>query len=202
MKPGKTRSVRPRDAATLVLVRDGPAGLEVLMGRRVAAHRFMPNMFVFPGGRVDAGDARATVFRDLAPEVATRLGRQARAIGVAAIRETHEETGLVLGREVDGRVEADLSGLDVLARAITPPDSPIRFHARFLLARAETATGTLGGSGELVELGFRPLAEALRLPLADITEFILQDLERDGLGRRPTFKLYSYRRNRPVIRHG
>jgi 8-oxo-dGTP pyrophosphatase MutT (NUDIX family) len=196
------RGVRPRDAATLVLLREGTAGLEVLMGRRVAAHRFMPNMYVFPGGRIDPADAKAPVLRDLAPDVAARLGRQARAIGVAAIRETHEETGLVLGREVDGRVEADLSGLDVLARAITPPDSPIRFHARFLVARAEGATGTLGGSGELVELGFRPLDEALRLPLADITEFILQDLARDGIGRRPTVKLYSYRRNRPVIRHG
>ncbi|MBN9527459.1 MAG: NUDIX domain-containing protein [Alphaproteobacteria bacterium] len=194
--------MRPRDAATLVLLREGTAGLEVLMGRRVAAHRFMPNMYVFPGGRIDPADAKAPVLRDLAPDVAARLGRQARAIGVAAIRETHEETGLVLGREVDGRVEADLSGLDVLARAITPPDSPIRFHARFLVARAEGATGTLGGSGELVELGFRPLDEALRLPLADITEFILQDLARDGIGRRPTVKLYSYRRNRPVIRHG
>ncbi len=196
------RGVRPRDAATLVLLREGTAGLEVLMGRRVAAHRFMPNMYVFPGGRIDPADARAPVLRDLAPDVAARLGRQARAIGVAAIRETHEETGLVLGREVDGRVEADLSGLDVLARAITPPDSPIRFHARFLVARAEGASGTLGGSGELVELGFRPLDEALRLPLADITEFILRDLARDGIGRRPTVKLYSYRRNRPVIRHG
>ncbi|MGQ3073511.1 MAG: NUDIX hydrolase [Ferrovibrionaceae bacterium] len=194
--------MRPRDAATLVLLREGTAGLEVLMGRRVAAHRFMPNMYVFPGGRIDPADAKAPVLRDLAPDVAARLGRQARAIGVAAIRETHEETGLVLGREVDGRVEADLSGLDVLARAITPPDSPIRFHARFLVARAEGATGTLGGSGELVELGFRPLDEALRLPLADITEFILRDLARDGIGRRPTVKLYSYRRNRPVIRHG
>lgn len=196
------RGVRPRDAATLVLLREGTAGLEVLMGRRVAAHRFMPNMYVFPGGRIDPADAKAPVLRDLAPDVAARLGRQARAIGVAAIRETHEETGLVLGREVDGRVEADLSGLDVLARAITPPDSPIRFHARFLVARAEGATGTLGGSGELVELGFRPLDEALRLALADITEFILRDLARDGIGRRPTVKLYSYRRNRPVIRHG
>ncbi|MGU7719307.1 hypothetical protein, partial [Escherichia coli] len=95
-------------------------------------------------GRVDAGDARAPVLRDLAPDVAARLGRQARALGVAAIRETHEETGLMLGREVDGRLQPDLSGLDVLARAITPPDSPIRFHARFLVARAEGATGTLG----------------------------------------------------------
>jgi 8-oxo-dGTP pyrophosphatase MutT (NUDIX family) len=162
----------------------------------------MPNMYVFPGGRIDPADAKAPVLRDLAPDVAARLGRQARAIGVAAIRETHEETGLVLGREVDGRLQPDLSGLDVLARAITPPDSPIRFHARFLVARAEGATGTLGGSGELVELGFRPLDEALRLPLADITEFILRDLARDGIGRRPTVKLYSYRRNRPVIRHG
>lgn len=202
MKPQGNKPVRPRDAATLILVREGSAGLEVLMGRRAAAHRFMPNMFVFPGGRVDAADAKAPVFRDLDPAVAARLGRQARAIGVAAIRETHEETGLILGREVDGRIEADLSGLDVLARAITPPDSPIRFHARFLAARADGATGTLGGSGELIELGFRPLDEALRLPLADITEFILRDLASHGIGRRPTLKLYSYRRNRPVIRHG
>ena len=53
------------------------------MGVRSARHRFMPSRLVFPGGRVDPADARTAVYRDLDPEVATRLGRQARAIELA-----------------------------------------------------------------------------------------------------------------------
>ena len=54
------RTVRPRDAASLIVWRIGPAGPEVLMGQRHAKHRFMPDVMVFPGGRVDAdGSARS-----------------------------------------------------------------------------------------------------------------------------------------------
>ena len=57
--PGaKPRAVRPRDAATLILIRRSPARTEVLMGRRSAAHRFMPGKYVFPGGRLDAAILR------------------------------------------------------------------------------------------------------------------------------------------------
>ena len=52
----KPKATRPRDAATLILVR---GGREVMMGQRSKGHVFMPDKWVFPGGRVDPGDARA-----------------------------------------------------------------------------------------------------------------------------------------------
>ncbi len=96
------RAVKPKDAATLILVRDGDHGPRVLMGKRAAGHKFMPNKFVFPGGKVDLGDGRLTPPHDLHPAVLKRLSKdcsesRARALGMAAIRETYEETGLVLG---------------------------------------------------------------------------------------------------------
>ena len=73
-------------------------------------------------------------------------------VAVAAVRETYEETGLLLGRLIAGRLEPALSGLDHIVRAITPTDSPIRFHARFFLADIASASGTLRGNGELLDL--------------------------------------------------
>ena len=52
------RAVRPKDAATLLIVRRGAGEPRVLMGQRSAQHKFMPNKFVFPGGKVDVGDGR------------------------------------------------------------------------------------------------------------------------------------------------
>src|SRR6187431_616429 len=89
---GPTRAVRPRDAATLLIVRRDGSVPRVLMGKRAASHKFMPNKFVFPGGRVDAGDSRIVPPHDLHPEVMKRLLRgcsatRARALALAAIRE-------------------------------------------------------------------------------------------------------------------
>jgi len=71
LKPGGERPVeqidkkypylRPRDAATLILVRQRGKIPEVLLGCRDAKHAFMPNRYVFPGGRVDPADARVPV---------------------------------------------------------------------------------------------------------------------------------------------
>ena len=52
------RAARPRDSATLILVRKDKAEAQILMGKRSAEHAFMPNKFVFPGGKVDPADAR------------------------------------------------------------------------------------------------------------------------------------------------
>ena len=192
------RPARPRDAASLVLWRAGPEGPEVLMGRRSSRHRFLPDMFVFPGGRLDAEDY-ARIKGALRPEVARRMAlhveaRKAAALGAAAIRETEEETGLKLEH---------LGQLDYVARAITPPTSPIRFHGRFFFADAGATEGTLGGSGELIDLAFRPIRVSLALRVADITEFILGEIDRllGAPGEKPAAIFWHYRNGRRIVSH-
>ena len=94
----KGRAVRPKDAATLIIVRRDAKQAKILMGKRAAGHKFMPNKFVFPGGKVDPGDGRIRPPNDFHPDVLKRLVKgcsesRARALGLAAIRETFEETG-------------------------------------------------------------------------------------------------------------
>jgi 8-oxo-dGTP pyrophosphatase MutT (NUDIX family) len=168
------------------------------MGRRSSRHRFLPDMFVFPGGRLDAEDY-ARVKGALRPEVARRMAlhveaRKAAALGAAAIRETEEETGLKLEH---------LGQLDYVARAITPPASPIRFHGRFFFADAGATEGTLGGSGELIDLAFRPIRVSLALRVADITEFILGEIDRllGAPGAKPAAIFWHYRNGRRIVSH-
>lgn len=172
------------------------------MGRRARAHRFMPEVFVFPGGGVHRGDARARATSELRPPVRERLEERApaslaRALGVAALRETWEETGLALG-SVDGEALApDLARLDYIFRAITPTDSPMRFHARFFTAPAAGATGELRSNGELLDLDWFTLERARRLPLIDVTLDVLDELERHLRGTRaPRVPLFHYRNGR------
>jgi len=207
--PEGARPARPRDAASLILHRPGAHGAEVLMGRRATRHRFMPDVYVFPGGRLDPADAGIVPLRPLRPEVVARFAgvctpRRAQALAVAAVREAHEETGLLLGKLDASGLRPDLGGLDVLARAITPSASPIRFHARFFIAEGGTARGALGGSGELLDLHWVPLAEALKLPLADVTEFMLGEIGRRLAAARldGAVPLWGYRRGSVRVRRG
>ncbi|WP_245583973.1 NUDIX hydrolase [Rubritepida flocculans] len=178
---GRTaRRVTPKDAASLLLWREGPRGVEVLMGRRHHALRFMPGVLVFPGGRVDRGDYRAPALSELSPltrrmlEVSARPSL-ARALAVAAARELHEETALLLGELREGRLAPDLAPLSYLCRAITPVGRPLRFHARFLIAPAEAARGAIQGSGELEELRFFPMDDLAGQPVMNITALILAE---------------------------
>lgn len=186
--PPRRRAVRPRNAASLIVWRPGAAGgePELLMGMRHAKHRFMPSVLVFPGGAVDAADHRAPAMSELTPETRRRLEHRAtpslaRALAVAAARELFEETGLVLGeRRGEERIAPDLAALDYLCRAVTPPSRAIRFNARFLVASADRVSGEIRGSGELEELGWFPIAQALEAPLAPITRMMLGEV-RDWL---------------------
>jgi 8-oxo-dGTP pyrophosphatase MutT (NUDIX family) len=192
------RAVRPRDAASLILIRHAEAGAEVLMGRRPPRSAFAPDVFVFPGGRLERADFDTRPSRPLDPACARRAGatpKIAQALACAAVRETVEETGLTLGDPA----APDLSSLTLLARAITPSNSPIRFHARFFMTDAANAQGELGGDDELADLAFRPLPEALRLPLFDITEALLRTLL-ESAGRAPDPYLFAYRSGRPALR--
>ena len=174
------------------------------MGRRHAGHAFMPGKFVFPGGAVEPGDRRMSVAGPLDAIVEAKLLEKtrhsspdfARALALAALRETFEETGLALGVADCGAPENPpagawtrfaatgvypaLDGLDFLARAITPPGRARRFDARFFVADASLvahrAPGVVHADAELVELVWARLDEALELDIALITRLALGEL--------------------------
>lgn len=194
----------PRDAATLMLIdRTGPQPT-VLMGRRHASHKFMPGKFVFPGGRIEAADQAMGAASELAAGAAAKVALRprdeqvppARAFPLCAIRETFEETGLMLG--VKGKAPAiapnaeweafasagvlpDLANIHFIARAITPPRRPKRFDTRFFTADAQMVAhkvdGVVGPDSELVELVWIPIKDAKTLDLPTITATILEELE-------------------------
>ena len=182
------KSQLPRDAATLIVVRRDDDRPRILLGQRHGSHAFMPNKFVFPGGRLDAADSRVRPARDLHETTLAKLmirmrvrptAARARGLAQAAIREAYEETGLLVGRS-SAEAPPDLSGLVFFARAITPPSRSRRFDSRFFIADAATV-GNLdrpehAGSGELLDLSWFRLAEALALDLPEITKDILARL--------------------------
>lgn len=172
----KPKAMKPRDAATLILVR---GGREVMLGQRAKGHVFMPDKWVFPGGRVDPGDARLPAAAELRPETEAllRLGgvvrRPPRAFALAAVRETREEAGLVLG----GSAGADLAKFDFICRAVTPPGRTRRFDARFFMADAEQvlADDRPAGGDELLHVRWFPMEDAEALDLPSITRFVLKE---------------------------
>lgn len=197
---------RPKDAATLILTRKGKAGSEVLMGRRAPGHVFMASKWVFPGGKVERSDAFAAFATDLSPADAGRLVREVtrsrgRALALAAVRETYEETGLLLAEPAPVASVAggwrefravgalpDLAALSYVARAITPPGRTRRFDARFFMADASALLHPepTAGSGELDEIAWLPLTEARALDLPAITRFVLGEVaERLAHPKRP-----------------
>jgi 8-oxo-dGTP pyrophosphatase MutT (NUDIX family) len=192
-------AVRPRNAATLILVRRTAKAPEILMGRRARGHDFMPGKWVFPGGRVDRGDFAAPAADELAPEVEAKLRLTAprrptlpRALAMAAVRETWEEVGLMLAKPAPARpaagpwrgfIEAgalpDLSALHFIARAITPPMIGKRFDARFFMAEASALLSQerTDGSGELDEIAWIPIPEVGDFDLPNVTKFVVKELE-------------------------
>ena len=173
--PPRPRAVRPRHAASLIVYRHDHSGVSMLMGMRGAKHRFMPNRLVFPGGAVDRADLNAPCTTPLSAQTEHLLRKNANeklanGLGIAAARELHEETGLSLGNP------PRLDALHLLARAVTPPPSPIRFNARFFAVDATHVSGTLGGDGELEGLRYYEMQEALALDLAMPTRRVLERL--------------------------
>lgn len=165
------------DAATLVVVDQRSAVPRVLMGRRSLTARFLPGHDVFPGGAVDPEDHDAVVATEPNALVLAHLGRAARpglarALAIAAARELSEETGLSLGEP------PHLGGLRYLCRAVTPPVSPIRFDARFLVVdremlQAASPDEPLLVGGELHDLAWRNLDDLASLRLAPPTRAAL-----------------------------
>jgi 8-oxo-dGTP pyrophosphatase MutT (NUDIX family) len=198
-------TIRPKDAATLIILERREGEPRVLMGRRHAGHRFMPGKFVFPGGRIETGDRGASAVGALSARAAEALmartrrpsPARGRALALAAIRETFEETGLLLGtagggapgRTIAGPWAAfaergilpNLDAMQFVARAITPPRRPKRFDTRFFTIDRDAIAGEVGGvvgpQAELTELAWVSLSEARRLDLPTITGVILDELE-------------------------
>jgi 8-oxo-dGTP pyrophosphatase MutT (NUDIX family) len=168
-------TIRAKHAASLIVLRHANNEPHMLMGLRGAKHRFMPNRLVFPGGRVDRADLTAPHATPLSAATERALRKKANmrlafGLAAAAARELEEETGLSLGSP------PRLDGLHYLARAVTPPGSPIRFNARFLMVEERHVSGELGGDGELEGLRFYGMTEALALQLALPTRLVLERL--------------------------
>ncbi|HXC55506.1 MAG TPA: hypothetical protein VNU97_09435 [Rhizomicrobium sp.] len=216
--------LRPKDAATLVLVKREGAVARVLMGQRHGNMAFMANKYVFPGGRLDPGDMRIPVGRDLRPEVAARaaLGTtpaRARGLALAAIRETFEETGILLGERADKvpRTRAPawkkffahgivprLDTLEMIARAVTPPNRTRRFDARFFMADAGLIVHELAGAEteELLTPAWLTIDEARALDLPSITRTVLDEVEARVAGdtARPA-PFYRFSRGKSSLVH-
>lgn len=188
----------PRPAASLILTRGarvgGRGGLQVLMGRRPDSARFMPGVWVFPGGGLEpaldglepAGRPPALCARRLAAAPGPEADPPSPgALAACALREAVEETGLSL--------RSDAAALRFAFRAVTPPSRPIRFDARFLLGEAEAlCAGPLdafGGDGELGGLAWLTLDAARDRPTAFVTGVLLEELAAafDQLGAEAIF---------------
>lgn len=166
------------------------------MGRRAPGHVFMASKWVFPGGRIERADFTAAACSDPAAATRARLeaempARRARALALTAVRETFEETGLILGRPTPAAsvhgpwrefrqagALPDLAAMSYVARAITPPGRSRRFDARFFMADADALLSPepTAGSGELDEIAWLPLDEARALDLPSITRFVLAEV--------------------------
>jgi 8-oxo-dGTP pyrophosphatase MutT (NUDIX family) len=195
--------VEPRDAATLILIdRSGPEP-KVLLGRRHRDSKFMPGKFVFPGGRTEPLDRAMPAVSELHPDaqkkLLTRVSENgadfARGFPLAALRETAEETGLLIGVRRDeppqtpgglweefskARVHPDLGQLYFVARAITPPGRHRRFDSRFFTTDASSIAhrieGVVGPKSELVELVWMPVSQAQTLDMPIVTGVVLDEL--------------------------
>ena len=189
----------PKDAATLVLVRRDKDGPRVLMGQRHGGMAFMANKYVFPGGRVDPGDQRIALGGALRPHVEARLTKgasaaRARGLALAAIRETFEEAGVLVGERAADfprtknvawqrffahGIAPRLDALEFIARAITPPNRTRRFDARFFMADASAIAHVLDAAhtDELLTPCWLTLTEARALDLPSITRIVLDEAE-------------------------
>jgi 8-oxo-dGTP pyrophosphatase MutT (NUDIX family) len=216
-------ALRPKDAATLILVLREGINARVLMGRRHQGMAFMAGKYVFPGGRVDPGDQRLPIVGELRPDVLAKLTKgatasRARGLALAAIRETFEETGIILGERAvklpRTKTQAwkrffahglmpRLDRLEFIARAITPPNRTRRFDARFFMADAAHIGHALdvAETNELLEPCWLTFQEARAQDLPSITRRMIDEVEARVAApevARPV-PFFRFRNNRPTL---
>ena len=198
--------VEPRPAATVVLLRQRADTPEVFLLRRNRSSGFVPGAYVFPGGRVDPGDAHPS----LAASASALPGLPAAPYWMAGVRETFEETGVLLAH-FDGATPtaADLShwrdalledqatlhdvlealnarldfgGVAHFAHWITPVAEPLRFDTRFFVAALPRAAEATADAREMSDALWIAPAQALerfraaRLPMVFPTVHTLETL--------------------------
>ena len=215
----KATIVRPRDAASLILLRGEGRDLELLAGRRPGHVKFMPGVWVFPGGAVDRGDNRPWRVETGAAHLPPRLQRCARA----ALRETWEEAGVLVGRRAtkgngtpsgpataltaiesayaERGIAAAFDALIYVGRAITPTPVFRRFNTRFFLADGSDVVGEPASSDELEDVGWHPIARRPLVPFRDVTQFMLARALalRDGTAPREAPLFCSVRAKRRIL---
>ena len=214
----KPNIVRPRDAASLILLRGRGRDLELLAGRRPGHVRFMPGVWVFPGGAIDPEDRRPWRVETGGGHLAPRLVRCARA----ALRETWEEAGVLVGeaspsREprrgqshalsrieaayAKGGISASLDTLTYVGRAITPTPVFRRFNTRFFLADGDVVFGEPVSTDELEDVGWHPIGRRPLSPFRDVTQFMLARAIalRDGTASAEAPLLCTVRNKRRVL---
>lgn len=208
------KAIKPVDAATLIIVDAAAGEPRILMGQRRKDLVFMPGKYVFPGGRVDKPDHDVACCADLPAREIDRLlidmkgtpsAGRARALALAALRETFEETGLLIGGVGKApatepsvatatavmasepgrswqsfRAHGLLPRLDQMtffARAITPPGRSRRYDTRFFCVDAAAISHDCESrDDELLSLHWLTLDETRAFDLASITRIILEDL--------------------------
>lgn len=219
-----TRAVRPKIASTIVLTLGSKDNPRILMGQRAKRHDFMPNVYVFPGGRVDRGDSFVQYSGALSPRTETILEsaytpRKARAVALAAVRETYEETALMLGeaytqpnrghRDPSWQAFYDagqcptLDGIEVFGRAVTPPHRHKRFDTWFFIKHlGDIAPPITRDSAELLNVGWFTFEEIKSLECQRATVMMLKVLKQHLKDPGPTPSIFYSRMDRGQYRQG
>ncbi|MCJ8322377.1 MAG: NUDIX hydrolase [Rhizobiales bacterium] len=203
-------NLRPKDSSTLIILRRNGPKTEMLMGKRHASHTFMPNLYVFPGGGVDIADGRVILPKGVDSQISKTTQKQlliqmrgrktvskARALVLAAIRETFEETGYIIGYP-NGHIQKTKSTAwqsffntgyaptcaqcKFIGRAITPPYHVRRYDTRFFALWADELPNGLQqhglGSDELEQLIWLPIDDFGSVELPSITQAMILELKK------------------------
>ena len=187
--------VAPKKSASLIIIRKSFNSIEILMGKRNAFHKFMPNKIVFPGGKLDEIDIKISNKIKKLPEFKELLSFDVQlnkhlAHCFCALREAYEETGVIIGCENYNFLRDDANKLTklsdypsvnkikLIARAITPPHSKIRFDNKFFLVNSKHITNYSSiNSNELLGIDWYDLDKAMKLDIPPITKRILKLLK-------------------------
>lgn len=212
------KTPRPKMASTIVLTHGDRKNPHILMGQRSKRHDFMPSVYVFPGGRVERADSYVPHAGDLSARTERILEaafspRKARAMVIAAVRETFEETSLMLGGPMGKKRPSfkdptwdafqsaglwpDLEGIEVFGRAVTPPHRHKRFDAWFFHKHlGDGPLPDIADSAELLNVGWFTFKQIKDLETQRATEMMLAVLRQYLDADRPPSQIFYSRARR------